>query len=352
MGLGKSKILSQGASGIVGTDYFNIVTYTGNGNNRDIDVGFKPDFVWIKERSDSAGYWHYLFNSIRGGNKPIFSNASNAESVNDNNGYLSSFNNDGFSITSGSIGMASLNGSGKTYVAWAWKAGGAASSNTSGTITSSVSANVAAGFSIVKYTGNGTAGATIGHGLTSLTPSLIIWKNMSATSNWLVYSPLIGNDSQFLYLNLGVAFQTSGSANEYPTNKVNPTSSVVTVNGAGSSNNINISGEDTIMYCFADIAGVQKVGSYTGSGSSGKSVTTGFRPRFLMIKGINFGNGYWFILDNQRTSGTNGKLALWANEALAESSTYDVRFDATGFTLLNTDTHLNQNYDYLYLAIA
>jgi len=340
MGLGKKKILSQGAGGIAAADNFNTVIYSGNGNNRDIDVGFKPDLVWVKERSDSAGYWHYLFDSIRGGNKPIFSNATNAESVNDSNGYLSSFNNDGFSITSGSLGMASLNGSGKTYVAWNWKAGGAATditSSSTGVSAASRSANPDAGFSIVTYTSNDDV--VIPHGLNSA-PSLAMVKRTDSTSYWFVFNSVASGAGRG-FLNTGDAFDNSGvptfGATDFTFQTNDPFSA----------------GVSAVVYFFADVAGYQKIGTYTGSGSSGKFVSTGFEPRFLMIKATSFGNGYWFILDNQRTSGTNGKKALWANENYAEGGTaYDVRFDATGFTLLNTDSHLNQSYNYLYLAIA
>jgi len=332
MSLGKSKILSQGAvGGVVGTDNFNTVLYTGNGGTQSINtVGFQPDFVWTKMRSSVNN--HQLFDSVRGVTKELESNTTAGEATNANS--LTAFNSNGFTLGSSN----NENQSGKTYVAWNWKAGGAAVSNTSGSITSQVSANTDAGFSIVEFTTS--SNGTIGHGL-SAAPQLIITKLYTRIGSWSTYSEPTGN-TKYLQLDSGNAAATG-------TGRWNSTTPSASTFVLGSDFG---SGHACICYCFTSIPGYQMIGSYTGSGVSGKSVTTGFQPRFLMIKGINFGNGYWFILDNQRTSGTNGKLALWANEALGESSSYDVRFDATGFTLLNTDTHLNQSYDYLYLAIA
>jgi len=226
-------------------------------------------------------------------------------------------------------------------------------SNTDGTITSAVAVNQEAGFSIVKYTGNGIAGSTVGHNL-GVKPDLIIWKNTSATSNWLVYSPFIGNDSQWLYLNLDSAAQTSGSANEYPTNKVDPTSSVVTVNGSGSSNNINISGQNTIMYCFTSIPGYSKIGSYVGTGTTGNFQYIGFQPRFVMLKNTDFAGQGWSIWDSARSTSNPRNLTLFPNDPQAEyTQTNGMNFNSTGFEILNGTNWMNKlNSNILYLAIA
>ncbi|BAQ92647.1 hypothetical protein [uncultured Mediterranean phage uvMED] len=321
---------------------FEVVTYTGDGNDRDINIGFKPDFVWIKERSDSAGYWHYLFNSIRGGNKPIHSNATNAESVNDNNGYLSSFNDDGFSITSGSLGMASLNGSGKTYVAWAWKAGDHDDNlpqiNDNGTIDSVVSVNDAAGFSIVKYTATGTTG-TVGHGLSSA-PELIISKTTSATYDWLVYAAPVGATKQ-MRLNAGTAAATSGFMNNTA-----PGNEAYTV---ASGNNMNYAnGDINVAYCFTSISGVQKVGSYTGNGTS-QSITTGFAVRFVLIKSSTSTQN-WMMYDSVR----GGNKYLIADLAAAEGTAGSdlVTFDSNGFSVSNSNSENQSGQTFIYLAIA
>ncbi len=355
MGLGKKKILSQGASDDGG--YFETITYGGTGSTQSTNslssqsgtIDFQPDLIWFKNRT--GAYPYQMYNSITGVDKflntgvatTIGSYTGTGAELNDSGNDLMSFNSNGFTIGAPTFG--SVNEVGFNHVAWCFKAGGAAVSNTDGNVTAQVSANQAAGFSIASYTGNGAANATVGHGLGAV-PELIITRNRNG-SFWNVGSPYIGGFSNYMTLNNGDASLVSGS----PFNGTAPTSSVVTFGTYSATNGSN---GPMIMYCFRSVAGVQKVGSYTGSGSSGKSVTTGFQPRFLMIKATSFGNGYWFILDNQRaTSGTNGKKALWANTLLAEGSTdYDVRFDATGFTLLNTDSHLNQSYNYLYLAIA
>ncbi|BAQ92584.1 hypothetical protein [uncultured Mediterranean phage uvMED] len=323
------------------------ITYTGNGGTQSIDVGFKPDFVWLKGRTGAAES-HVLNDTIRGVSNAIYSNTSGAE-YNASGLYTTSFDDDGFTVGDNSSGNYGVNGDGINYVAWCWKAGDHDDNlpeiNDNGTIDSVVSVNDAAGFSIVKYNGTQASGATVGHGLSSA-PEMIIAKRIDNAEDWVVYHSSVGN-TKTLNLNNGDAAVTDSAFNN-----TTPSSTVFTLDNCASGSCINSNSGSYIAYCFTSITGYQKVGSYTGTGVSGRSVTTGFQPRFLMIKGINFGSGYWFILDNQRTSGTNGKLALWANVNLAESSTYDVRLDATGFTLLNTDTHLNQNYDYLYLAIA
>jgi len=323
---------------------FKTVTYPGNGGTQAITgTGFEPDLVWIKERSGTDR--HVLIDSVRGTNSQLSSQDANAETTYSSN--LVSFDTNGFTLGSAS----ETNGGSETYVAWCWKAGGLSAINNEGSIESIVSANPASGFSIVSYTGNAGDGS-IGHGLND-TVELVLIKKTSASESWIVWYEGAGT-TNFLELNGGAATQTGAGWGGVPT------SSIVHLQngGAGRSN----AAANYIAYCFTSIPGYQKIGTYPGSGVSGKSVYTtddgtstganGFEPSFLMIKGINLGNGYWFLLDNQRTSGTNGKYALWANEDFAESTTYDVRFDATGFTLLNTDTHLNQSYDYLYLAIA
>ena len=323
---------------------FKTVTYPGNGGTQAITgTGFEPDLVWIKERSGTDR--HVLIDSVRGTNSQLSSQDANAETTYSSN--LVSFDTNGFTLGSAS----ETNGGSETYVAWCWKAGGLSAINNEGSIESIVSANPASGFSIVSYTGNAGDGS-IGHGLND-TVELVLIKKTSASESWIVWYEGAGT-TNFLELNDSTATQTGAGWGGVPT------SSIVHLQngGAGRSN----AAANYIAYCFTSIPGYQKIGTYPGSGVSGKSVYTtddgtstganGFEPSFLMIKGINLGNGYWFLLDNQRTSGTNGKYALWANEDFAESTTYDVRFDATGFTLLNTDTHLNQSYDYLYLAIA
>jgi len=326
---------------------FDVVTYTGNGGTQSIDTDFKPDLIWVKERTNASH--HALFDSVRGNQYLLSSNQTIAEIDQTANPALESFNTNGFTVDQTNTSNYYVNRSSQNYVAWCWKAGDHDDNlpqiNTEGSIDSVVSVNDEAGFSIVKYTGNGTQGATVGHSLSS-PPELIIWKNTDATANWLVYSPLIGSDSEWLYLNATSSKQDSGSQNEYPTNKTNPTSDVVTINGAGSSNNINISGESTIMYCFTSITGYQKVGSYTGTGVSGLDVSLSFSPRFLLVKGV--GSTGWILIDSQR-----GSKELYANLSDAEDASATAFVLGTNkFTVNSTGTwHNSYDVDYIYLAI-
>ncbi len=360
MGLGKKKILSQGASGIVGTDNFNTVLYTGNGGTQSIDVGFKPDLVWVKTRSLQSS--HVLRSTGMDSTYTLASNSTAALNTAQLTGGRLQLDSNGFTVRDISNNGYGTNGSNETQVAWCWKGGGAptatnsagaGNSPTSGSVmidgssssaalagnveAKKMSVNTAAQFSIVKFTSQAGATNQVPHGLNGV-PDLFIFKRTDSTGSWWTYTQVVDGSLDYFALNSGDAKSDSSETAPTSTTVYQPTSS---------------SGRDYILYSFKNVAGYQKIGTYTGSGVSGKSVTTGFQPRFLLIKAINFGSGYWFILDNQRTSGTNGKIALWANDSLAESgNSYDVRFDATGFTLLNTDSHLNQNYDYLYLAIA
>ena len=162
------------------TDYFNTVLYTGDGNNaRTVTgVGFQPNFVWLKGRSEAEH--HTLNDSVRGANKQLYSHLTYSEATDTDR--LQSFDSDGFTLGTDVI----VNKSSQTFVSWNWLAGGAASSNTDGSITSSVSANTTAGFSIVTYTGNSTAGATVGHGL-GVVPSVVLVKSRGGSYGWGMY---------------------------------------------------------------------------------------------------------------------------------------------------------------------
>ena len=165
------------------SDYFNTKLYTGTGSEQSITMDFAPNWVWLKRR-DATGS-HRLFDSVRGATKTIVSDATNAEETEAQ--ALTSFNSNGFTL--GTEGAT--NGSSRSFVSWNWKAGGSASSNSNGSITSSVSANQEAGFSIVSYTGTGS-NATIGHGLNSA-PKMIIFKSRSNADAWSVYNVNIGS---------------------------------------------------------------------------------------------------------------------------------------------------------------
>jgi hypothetical protein len=323
------------------TDYFNTVLYPGNTNAQSITgVGFQPDLVWIKYRSDVAN--HHLYDVVRGVQKRINANATNAESTSAN--HLTAFGTDGFTVGTEN----DINENGQTYVSWNWKAGGSASSNTDGSITSSVSANTTAGFSIVSYTGNGSAGATIGHGL-GVTPAMIIQKIRSSTGNWLVYhhKNTSAPETDFLRLNT-----TNATADEVTIfNDTAPTSSVFSV---GTENTINGNGVTCIAYCFAEKKGFSKFGSYTGNGNAdGTFIYTGFKPAFVIIKQSSASGNQWNIYDNKRNTSNVMDKFLLANSNQAEASYSVIDFVSNGIKLRNTASNFNTSGStYIYMCFA
>ena len=319
--------------------------YSGNGATRSItnDGAFKPDFVWIKARS--IAYFHRLVDSVRGTGKELYSNDTGAETTNQADGYVSAFNSNGFSI----LGGAGVNGSGNTYVAWQWQAGqGSSSSNTQGSITSTVSVNTTAGFSIVTYTGTG-ANATVGHGL-GVAPKMLIVKSRSAAVNWVVYNASLGNTGS-LYLNLTNSFTTVATWNN-----TSPTPSVFSVNGTGYY--VNDSAATYVAYCWAEIAGFSKFGSYTGNGSTdGPFVYTGFRPKFIMYKRTD-STGSWGIFDTSRNTYNLSTNVLYANLSSAEYTSTGAGFDnidilSNGFKPRQSNSGVNASGGtYIYMAFA
>jgi len=328
--------------GVVPSDNFNSVLYTGNSSTQAItNVGFAPDFVWIKRRNSAED--HAIYDSVRGINKQLSSNTIAGEATN-SSPYegLNSFDSDGF--TSGNNG--GTNRSPNTYVAWSWKAGGAAVSNTDGTITSQVSANTAAGFSIISYTG---ASGTVGHGLDSA-PQMIIQKLTSGSQDWYVYiAPgVIDATSNYYYLVL------NSSAGKATTGSTPPTAT--TFNPVSSSGNY-------IAYAFHSVAGYSSIGKYTGNGNStGPIVNTGFTPKFVLIKATTSdnGGGNWLIYDSARSPSNPRNKRLYPDLGIAEqsASNYDLDFltGATkGFQPKNGANYYGYNtlnVEYIYMAFA
>jgi len=320
-----------------GSEHFNTVLYTGNGSTNNITgVGFQPDFVWTKPRSFAD--YHQAFDSVRGTGKNLSINQAVAEQT--QSGSLSSFDSDGFTIGS----WSNLNSSGSSFVAWNWKADNTSgASNTDGSITSTVSANTTAGFSIVSYTGDGNSSATIGHGLNAA-PEMMIFKGRTFTSNWTVYHVGMGNDGG-MQLN-----QTAAEAvNSQYWNNTTPTSSVFTIGLYE-----NTSAEDFICYAFHSVEGYSKLGSYTGNGSSdGPFVYTGFRPAWVMVKATGTGSS-WFIWDVERNTYNAATTPLFANSSSAEEATlYPIDFLSNGFKLRASSGYgTNESAAYIYMAFA
>jgi len=326
---------------------FNTVLYTGDASTRSITgVEFQPDLVWIKNRDDS--YFHAIFDSIRGANKVISSNNTDSENQYGNwTQQLTSFDSDGFSLGDNSDSGNYVNVSGDDYVAWCFKAGGVEETNTDGTIDSTVRANNDLGFSIVSYTGNGTAGSTVGHGLDS-TPEMVIVKSLTTTANqsWSVYQVDVGNNGSLTLELTNTAYYDIGYWNN-----TSPTSSVFTLGNYAVSNQNNA---DYIAYSFASKPNYSKTGSYLGNGNAtGPIVTLGFEPAFVMIKGVNEASG-WTMLDNKRDTSNPNSARLDADSSMAEYNAVGLMdFNSDGFQLKTSQAGQNASgKTYIYLAFA
>ena len=323
---------------------FDVVTYTGNGTTQTISgLAFQPDLVWIKNRGATGN--HTLWDVVRGANKRLMSDSTAAEAT--RTGGLTEFTSDGF--THGNDGTGNTNND--TYVAWCWKAGGTASSNTDGTITSSVSVNTTYGFSICTYTGDGSgtansdSGDSFGHGLSSA-PKFILCKRRNSANGWPVYhaSTALGA----LSLN-GTNTLDTGS---YLFAQQHPSSSVVYL---GNNPEINATGSTYVAYCWSEVSGFSKFGSYSG-GTNPQTITTGFKPRFLIIKRTDTTN-HWMLIDSKR----GGTKKLAANESVPENNLATIGDDAQnvveflvdGFKLTTTNAGTNvSGGTYVYAAFA
>jgi hypothetical protein len=304
-----------------GASYMAATTYSGTGATQTVSnavnsISFQPDLVWIKSRSAATD--HKLTDVVRGVTKALISDTSGAETT-DTNG-LTAFGSSSFTIGTDTV----YNNSGATYIGWQWKASGSTVSNTAGSITSTVSANTTAGFSVLTYTGTG-ATATIGHGL-GVTPSMMIMKKRSNAGSWKVYHTVLGN-TKILEMNATDGAQTSSTY----WNNTSPTSTLITV---GSNADINASSETYVSYCWTAISGYSAFISYTGNGSGdGPFVYCGFRPRWLMIKRYDASGDPWWLVDSTRSPYNQTTLALRPSAANAEDNGGNANFDflANGF---------------------
>ena len=318
--------------------YFNAVTYTGAGAGTVITTGFYPDFAWMKNRT--AAFSNFVQDSVRGGGVYLLTDTTDHDAAVSPS---STFSSTGLTIP---FNSSYASNSSYNFVAWAWKANaGSTVSNTAGSITSTVSANTTAGFSIVTYTGTGATG-TVGHGL-GVAPSMIIVKRRSTTGNWPVYHISVGNN-QGCFLNL------TNAVNSQPNlwNSTTPTSSVFTV---GTDTETNQSTQTLVAYCFAQIAGYSAFGSYTGNGSTdGPFVYLGFRPKFVMIKRTDSStNGDWRMMDSTRDTYNVSQYTLYANLSLAEDTVAIQDFLSNGFKLRTTTNGYNgSGSTYIYMAFA
>ena len=330
-----------------GSDYFDTTLYTGNGaNSRTISgLGFSPDFLWVKDRGNTAGdFSHRLMDAVRGAGIALSSNSTAAERDNSaqSGGGVETFTSDGFTIEQGTSNNNNQNNNNSAYVAWAWNAGTSTASNTDGSVTSSVRANQTAGFSIITFTApsSSTASYSVGHGL-NVAPEFWLWKSRSATGSWQAYFTALGSSSNRLNLD-----STGAVSSSYP--------------GSATNSIINLSdgptaawGGTNVIYAFAPVAGYSAFGSYTGNGSTdGAFVYTGFTPAFILLKRTDSGIRTWEIHDTARSPGNVSENNLIPNVTNAESSG-SARLDilSNGFKLRTTSNGIN-NGNIIYAAFA
>jgi hypothetical protein len=322
------------------TAHFNTVLYAGTGSTNAITgVGFATDMVWNKSRS--ATLEHHLFDTVRGATKYFSVSTTDAEATDANS--LTTFGSDGFTVGS----SATDNQTSGTYVSWNWKAGGTAVSNGDGSITSSVSANTTAGFSIVSYTGHGSTTGTVGHGL-GVKPDLIITKYRSGAASWAVYNSRQGA-TKVIFLDDTSA---EGTGITY-WRDTEPTASVFSVGASGTTGG---NANPYIAYCFASIEGYSKVGSYTGNGSTdGVFVHTGsIQPIFVMLKDTSSAED-WVIHDTTRAPYNQSQKVLYPNTSGAEEDSSNRAIDivSNGFKARNNGGRTNRNGDtYIYYAVG
>ena len=314
---------------------FNTVLYTGNGSTQSITgVGFQPDWVWLKKRNASDS--HYLQDAVRGATKAIKSNSTDAEATDTDS--VTSFNSDGFSL--GNSG--GYNSNTNTFVAWNWLAGNSSgSSNGDGSITSTVSANTTAGFSIVSYTGTGS-NATIGHGL-GVAPSVIIVKPRNSSSEgFAMYHKGIASDAETDFIRWDETNAAADNANYW--NDTAPTSTVFSIGTDSATNGTT----NNIAYCFAEVKGYSKFGSYTGNGGN-QFIYTGFKPAFVIEKRSS-NTSEWDVYDNKRNTFNSVTKVLKPNANDAEATYSGLNFLSNGFEVLGSLNDSGQTL--IYLAFA
>jgi hypothetical protein len=320
-------------------DYFNTKLFTGTGSSNAVTgVGFRPDWLWIKNRSTTSS--HIVQDVVRGATKQVYPDLNNAE-VTGSDG-VSSFDSDGFTVGTG----ASFNGNGNNIVAWNWLAGGSqGSSNTDGSInTTYTSANTTSGFSISTYTGTGS-NATIGHGL-GVAPKVVLVKRTNTTGNWTMYH--IGSGAtKYLYLNQTAAEASASSI----WNDTAPTSSVFSV---GTDGEVNASGSTYVAYCFASVKGFSKFGVYYGDASAdGPFIYTGFKPGLIILKRAGNAGNNWNMIDSKRSPSNDVDKILFPSSTDAEVTTTVADINSTGFKIRLTSSGWNHNQDkFIYMAFA
>ena len=341
--------------------HFDILTYTGTGSSNSLtDLEFSPDLIWVKRRNGDGTNHHLWVNSVRGGSKSLSTNLQSAENTNANRDMTFLANGIRWNSDTGNA-----NASGGTYVAWCWKGGGSSNTyNIDGTGYGTASAagldggtidpdgasiNTEAGFSVITYTGNGSAGATVAHGL-GKKPVWVVIKTTSNTDNWMVYHQGNNNFSspENYYLELN---ENSGDISaDTLFNNTAPTSSVFSLDDDSS---VNSNGGSFVAYCWGEVPGYSKFGAYRGNSSSsnGSYIHLGFRPSFVIIKKFS-GSDSWQMHDTARSTYNPEVAALYpSSENTETTSGRIVDFLSNGFKHYNADGNTNEDgHDYVYFA--
>tara|TARA_R110002020_G_scaffold173602_1_gene364506 strand:- start:318 stop:1352 length:1035 start_codon:yes stop_codon:yes gene_type:complete len=317
--------------------FFEIILYTGTGSSLGVTgAGFEPAFTWIKNRAD--GDFHVLTDAVRGATKYIKSDTTTAETTDAES--LKSFDSDGFTVGT----QNEVNTNTETYVGWNWKAGTTTGIAGSPSITpASYSFNATSGFSVIKYVGNSTGGATLPHGL-GVAPQVIIVKNLTtAGTNWGVYSEAIGA-TKYLVLDTDAVVDTA-------TSLWNDTAATSTLFSIGTSSIVNTNTDSYVAYCFTEITGYSRFGSYEGNGNvNGTYVYTGFRPAFLMCKAVDSSGG-WYMFDDKRAGYNVDNDTILANTTAGDEGTDKIDILSNGFKLRHaTDPNVAETY--IYMAFA
>jgi hypothetical protein len=320
------------------SDHFNTVQWTGNGSTNAITgVGFQPDWVWGKSHTD--GYSHQLYDVLRGATYSLKTNGATVQETLSSG--LTSFDSDGFTLGSNT----NINASGHTVTGWNWKAGGSGSSNSDGSISSTVSVNTTAGFSIATYAGTGASSgtATVGHGLGAV-PKVVIQKRATGSGqNWHVYHSAVGNGSALILNDT----QAANTQTDY-WGDTTPTSSVVTIGPN------NLSTGTNVLYSFVEKTGFSQFGSFKGNGSTdGPFIYTGFKPAWVMIKASSRSTDNWVIVDSKRSTSNVADSALLANTTGGIDTGYKRDFLSNGFKIRESGANQNgSGHTFTYLAFA
>ena len=324
------------------TDFFNTVLYTGNGSTQSITgVGHQPDITWIKRRDGT--YNHYLFDAVRGAGKYLKPNQTSAE-TDGSADHLTAWTSDGFNLGN----TAGVNLDTATFASWNWKAGTTSSITTNGSTTithTAYSFNATSGVACLLYTGNGTAGAKLAHGMGKTPKFFMVKRQNDASESWTGYHASAGA-TKFLSINgTGAAGTATNRWNDTAPDSVNIT--------LGSEGSVNSSGNPLICYAFCEVAGFSSIGYYIGNGSTnGCKVWTGMKPSFILLK--DTGTNAWYLMDNKR-NGYNymNKGLIPSQNASEQSEDYGADFLATGFKCRTSDGWSNgNNLTYLYMAFG